>query len=119
MSLAGFSPAKPYVFAASKIRRIGGVAGGIRLGSRRRVTLVIWFAMAHALLWTMILAKLKAAQDIHFDTAEAYAWGQKFQLGYGKHPPLSGWIAGRGSICSRRPTLPPTGWRWRPSASGW
>ncbi|MEV9423165.1 glycosyltransferase family 39 protein, partial [Klebsiella quasipneumoniae] len=30
----------------------------------------------------------------HFDVSEAYAWGQKFLLGYGKHPPLSGWIAG-------------------------
>src|SRR5881398_544574 len=28
------------------------------------------------------------------DVAEAYAWGQKFLLGYGKHPPLSGWVAG-------------------------
>ena len=52
------------------------------------------FATAHALLWTFILIKLKAAQDVHMDVAEAFAWGQKFQLGYGKHPPLSGWIAG-------------------------
>src|ERR1700721_2310180 len=28
------------------------------------------------------------------DVAEAFAWGQKFQLRYGKHPPLSGWVAG-------------------------
>ncbi len=56
--------------------------------------LVIGFAAAHALLWTAILVNLKAAQDVHFDVAEAYAWGQKFLLGYGKHPPLSGWIAG-------------------------
>ena len=28
------------------------------------------------------------------DVAEAFAWGQKFQLGYGKHPPLTGWVAG-------------------------
>src|SRR6201986_2913729 len=28
------------------------------------------------------------------DVAEAFAWGQKFQLGYGKHPPLAGWVAG-------------------------
>ncbi len=56
--------------------------------------LVICFAIAHAVLWTFILVDLKAAQDIHFDVAEAYAWGQKFQLGYGKHPPLSGWVAG-------------------------
>src|SRR5215472_10237783 len=56
--------------------------------------LVIQFAILHAVLWTFILINLKAAQDVHMDVAEAYAWGQKFLLGYGKHPPLSGWIAG-------------------------
>jgi 4-amino-4-deoxy-L-arabinose transferase-like glycosyltransferase len=56
--------------------------------------LVIGFAAIHAVLWTVILINLKAAQDVHMDVAEAFAWGQKFQLGYGKHPPLSGWIAG-------------------------
>lgn len=56
--------------------------------------LVIGFAAAHAALWTLILANLKAAQDVHMDVAEAFAWGQKFQFGYGKHPPLAGWIAG-------------------------
>jgi 4-amino-4-deoxy-L-arabinose transferase-like glycosyltransferase len=56
--------------------------------------LVIGFATAHAVLWTRILTNLKAAQDVHMDVAEAFAWGQKLQLGYGKHPPLSGWIAG-------------------------
>jgi 4-amino-4-deoxy-L-arabinose transferase-like glycosyltransferase len=55
---------------------------------------VIWFATVHAVLWTVVLTSLKAAQDVHMDVAEAFAWGQKFQLGYGKHPPLSGWIAG-------------------------
>jgi 4-amino-4-deoxy-L-arabinose transferase-like glycosyltransferase len=56
--------------------------------------LVITLALVHGLLWTKILIELKAAQDVHMDVAEAFAWGQKFQLGYGKHPPLSGWIAG-------------------------
>ncbi|MGE5158730.1 MAG: glycosyltransferase family 39 protein, partial [Gemmatimonas sp.] len=56
--------------------------------------LVITFALFHDLLWTLILIKLKAAQDVHMDVAEAFAWGQKFQWGYGKHPPLSGWVAG-------------------------
>ena len=56
--------------------------------------LVIGFATLHAVLWTFILINLKAAQDVHMDVAEAFAWGQKFQLGYGKHPPLAGWIAG-------------------------
>lgn len=55
---------------------------------------VIGFALVHAVLWTVILTALKSAQDVHMDVAEAYAWGQKFLLGYGKHPPLSGWIAG-------------------------
>ena len=55
---------------------------------------VFGFATIHVLLWTVILINLKAAQDVHMDVAEAFAWGQKFQLGYGKHPPLAGWIAG-------------------------
>jgi 4-amino-4-deoxy-L-arabinose transferase-like glycosyltransferase len=61
---------------------------------RTGLWLVISFALCHALIWTLILIKLKAAQDVHMDVAEAFAWGQKFQLGYGKHPPLSGWVAG-------------------------
>ena len=56
--------------------------------------LVVGFALAHAVLWTLILINLKAAQDVHMDVAEAFAWGQKLQWGYGKHPPLSGWVAG-------------------------
>lgn len=55
---------------------------------------MVGFAVAHAVLWTVILINLKAAQDVHMDVAEAFAWGQKFQLGYGKHPPLAGWVAG-------------------------
>jgi 4-amino-4-deoxy-L-arabinose transferase-like glycosyltransferase len=61
---------------------------------KANVTPVLCFIAAHIVLWTVILMQLKAAQDVHFDVAEAYAWGQKFLLGYGKHPPLSGWIAG-------------------------
>jgi 4-amino-4-deoxy-L-arabinose transferase-like glycosyltransferase len=61
---------------------------------RTALWLVVSFAIVHGLLWTLILIKLKAAQDVHMDVAEAFAWGQKFQLGYGKHPPLSGWVAG-------------------------
>src|SRR5579864_2477068 len=56
--------------------------------------LVVTFAILHAVIWTLALIELKAAQDVHMDVAEAFAWGQKFQLGYGKHPPLAGWVAG-------------------------
>ena len=87
----------------AKVRTRAGPrwSGEWRDGSRpqRRIRkaglwLVIGFAAAHAVLWTFILINLKAAQDVHMDVAEAFAWGQKFQLGYGKHPPLSGWVAG-------------------------
>jgi 4-amino-4-deoxy-L-arabinose transferase-like glycosyltransferase len=56
--------------------------------------LVSSFAVLHAVLWTVVLVGLKTGQDIHMDVAEAFGWGQKFLLGYGKHPPLSGWVAG-------------------------
>lgn len=59
-----------------------------------RLWLVIQLAILHAVLWTFILINLKAAQDVHMDVAEAYGWGQKLLWGYGKHPPLSGWVAG-------------------------
>ncbi len=48
----------------------------------------------YCLCWILILTTLKYGQDIHFDSAEAYAWGLQFAWGYGKHPPLAGWIAG-------------------------
>lgn len=70
-----------------------------------RLWLVIQLAILHAVLWTFILINLKAAQDVHMDVAEAWGWGQKFLWGYGKHPPLSGWIAGLWFTA-----LPPTDW---------
>jgi 4-amino-4-deoxy-L-arabinose transferase-like glycosyltransferase len=70
--------------------RLVAWAGDARLSS----LLVAGFVLAHVVLWTAILTQLKAAQDVHYDVAEAFAWGQKFLLGYGKHPPLSGWVAG-------------------------
>ena len=78
---------------------------------KRGVTPVLCFVAAHVMLWTLILMQLKAAQDVHFDVAEAYAWGQKFLLGYGKHPPLSGWIAGLWFMVFPARIGPPTRWR--------
>src|SRR5450631_179065 len=94
MSGAPLLPAKPHARASSKARRL--VAWLVAAASDRKASpwLVIGFVLAHAVLWTFILINLKVAQDVHMDVAEAFAWGQKFQLGYGKHPPLAGWIAG-------------------------
>jgi 4-amino-4-deoxy-L-arabinose transferase-like glycosyltransferase len=76
------------------LRRLA--AGLVRLATAARTApaTVLWFATAHAVLWTVILVAQKAAQDVHMDVAEAFGWGQRFLLGYGKHPPLSGWVAG-------------------------
>src|SRR6195256_4345334 len=84
--------------ARSRIRSIGrrGAARLVAWAGDEKLSpwLVAGFVTLHVVLWTVILTVLKAAQDVHFDVAEAYAWGQKFLLGYGKHPPLSGWVAG-------------------------
>src|SRR6266478_6163995 len=94
MSTASILPANARAHRRPSLRRL---AAWLMERARNRKTslwLVISFAVFHAVLWTFILINLKAAQDVHMDVAEAFAWGQKFQLGYGKHPPLSGWIEG-------------------------
>src|SRR5260370_41217852 len=84
--------------ARSRIRSIGrrGAARLVAWAGDEKLSpwLVAGFVALHVVLWTGILLRLRAAQDVHFDVAEAFAWGQKFLLGYGKHPPLSGWVAG-------------------------
>jgi 4-amino-4-deoxy-L-arabinose transferase-like glycosyltransferase len=80
--------------ASSMVRRMAAWLAAAAADRKAGLWLVIGFATAHAVLWTFILINLKAAQDVHMDVAEAFAWGQKFQLGYGKHPPLAGWVAG-------------------------
>jgi 4-amino-4-deoxy-L-arabinose transferase-like glycosyltransferase len=94
MSTASFSPAAARARRWSQLRRLPAWLVATASDPKAGLWLVIGFAAVHAVLWTLILVNLKAAQDVHMDVAEAYAWGQKFQFGYGKHPPLSGWIAG-------------------------
>ena len=94
MSTASFLPASSRVRRKPSIRRLAAWLVACASDPKASLWLVIGFAAAHAVLWTFILINLKAAQDVHMDVAEAFAWGQKFQLGYGKHPPLAGWVAG-------------------------
>jgi 4-amino-4-deoxy-L-arabinose transferase-like glycosyltransferase len=47
-----------------------------------------------ALAGFAVLVGEKFFQDLFKDNAEAYAWGRQFLGGYGRHPPLTGWIAG-------------------------
>ena len=94
MSSASFSPAAARARSKLSLRRLAAWVYACAVDPRGGLWLVIGFAAVHAVLWTLILINLKAAQDVHMDVAEAFAWGQKFQFGYGKHPPLSGWVAG-------------------------
>jgi len=94
MSAAQSLPAKSHARVTSRVRRLAAWLAASASDREAGPALVIGFAVVHAVLWTLILINLKAAQDVHMDVAEAYAWGQKFQLGYGKHPPLAGWVAG-------------------------
>jgi 4-amino-4-deoxy-L-arabinose transferase-like glycosyltransferase len=94
MSTASLLPAAAGTARKLTLRRLAAWLVRRATDPNTGLWLVTGFALAHAVLWTLILVNLKAAQDIHMDVAEAFAWGQKFQLGYGKHPPLSGWIAG-------------------------
>jgi 4-amino-4-deoxy-L-arabinose transferase-like glycosyltransferase len=57
---------------------------------RAALTAIALFCIAGV----FFLTGLKAAQDVFIDAAEAYAWGQSFLGGYGRHPPMTGWIAG-------------------------
>src|SRR5471030_2632645 len=94
MTTASFLPARSRARRRPTLRRLAAWVAASASDPKASLWLVIGFAAAHAVLWTLILANLKAAQDVHMDVAEAFAWGQKFQFGYGKHPPLAGWIAG-------------------------
>src|ERR1700688_1912562 len=94
MTRTSFLPAAARRRRILSVRRLAAWLAASASDPKASLRLVIGFAAAHAVLWTLILIKLKAAQDVHMDVAEAFAWGQKFQLGYGKHPPLAGWVAG-------------------------
>jgi len=47
-----------------------------------------------ALAGFVVLVEVKYFQDLFKDNAEAFAWGRQFLGGYGRHPVLTGWIAG-------------------------
>src|SRR5881628_2682151 len=94
MTAASFLPTTSRARRRPRIRGLAAWVAACASDPKVGLWLVIGFAAVHAALWTLVLSNLKAAQDVHMDVAEAFAWGQKFQFGYGKHPPLAGWIAG-------------------------
>jgi 4-amino-4-deoxy-L-arabinose transferase-like glycosyltransferase len=49
---------------------------------------------AFATIWAVYFSIAEAPMAIKHDMAEAYAWGQEFQLGYNQHPPFWAWVCG-------------------------
>jgi len=94
MSTASTIPAAARARRKLSIRRLAAWLAASAGDPGAALWLVGGFAVLHAALWTVVLVNLKTGQDVHMDVAEAFGWGQKFLLGYGKHPPLSGWVAG-------------------------
>lgn len=54
-------------------------------------TLLIVLA-AHLSVWTIYSVLTRENLDGYGDMAENFAWGQEWQLGYHKHPPLFAWV---------------------------
>ena len=94
MSTASILPSALRTKSRLSLRRAAAWLAARTSDPKTGLWFVLGFVAAHVVLWTLILINLKTAQDIHMDVAEAFAWGQKFLMGYGKHPPLSGWVAG-------------------------
>src|SRR3984893_11840091 len=94
MSTASFLPATSRAHRNFSVRRMAAWLAACASDPKTGLRLVLGFAAAHAALWTFILINLKAAQDVHMDVAEAFAWGQKCKLGYGQQPLLGARLAG-------------------------
>ena len=79
--------------ARKKMRRVEAWFAAHLNGPQKTRGAIMAIAL-FSLAGMFFLTGLKAAQDIFIDAAEAYAWGQQFLGGYGRHPPMTGWIAG-------------------------
>jgi hypothetical protein len=58
------------------------------------------FIVAHLLVWTVV--PLLTRNNPPLDLVEQVFWGQEWQLGYTKHPPLPSWICGAVTLVTGR-----------------
>ena len=58
-----------------------------------RTRLLLLLAL-HAVVWTCVYVSVRSNLDAPGDMVEAFAWGQGWQWGYWKHPPLMAWVSG-------------------------
>ncbi|MFM2336583.1 MAG: hypothetical protein RIR13_461 [Pseudomonadota bacterium] len=62
----------------------------IQPGKEKKIFYLL--CLYHLIIWTII--PYFSNKNLPLDVIEALAWGQNFDLGYNKHPPLSAWIPG-------------------------
>jgi hypothetical protein len=83
MTVGARAMAEPREGAGSLARLVAAVEA-----NPRRVFLV--FAVVHAALWTLLPTVL--CRNLPLDVIEGIAYGQEWQIGYWKHPPLPWWL---------------------------
>jgi 4-amino-4-deoxy-L-arabinose transferase-like glycosyltransferase len=76
-----------------RINRLDAWLTAMLLAPRRATAGMIVAIAVFAVLGVFILLLMKPAEGLFMDSTEAYAWGMQFLGGYGRHPPLTGWIA--------------------------
>jgi len=62
----------------------------IQPGKEKKIFYLL--CLYHLIIWTLV--SYFSNKNLPLDVIEALAWGQDFDLGYNKHPPLSAWIPG-------------------------
>ncbi len=62
----------------------------IQPGKEKKIFYLL--CLYHLIIWTLV--PYFSNKNLPLDVIEALAWGQDFDLGYNKHPPLSAWIPG-------------------------
>ena len=62
----------------------------IQPGKEKKIFYLL--CLYHLIIWTAV--PNFSNKNLPLDVIEALAWGQEFNLGYNKHPPLSAWIPG-------------------------
>ena len=62
----------------------------IQPGKEKKIFYLL--CLYHLIIWTIV--PYYSNKNLPLDVIEALAWGQNFDFGYNKHPPLSAWIPG-------------------------
>ena len=77
----------------TRVNKLDAWLGAMLLSPRRASVSVTVSIALFCALGVLVLLLMKPAESLFMDSTEAYAWGMQFLGGYGRHPPLTGWIA--------------------------